>query len=102
MVGSALVRKLNDYFKIQNKNKNSILSPDRKELDLSNYESVNSWFKLNKPTITIVAAAKVGGILANANYPADFILQNLIKNLTLLIFQQMLVERMLKFKNLKK
>ena len=66
MVGSALVRKLNDYFKIQNKNKNSILSPDRKELDLSNYESVNNWFKLNKPTITVIAAAKVGGILANA------------------------------------
>ena len=77
MVGSALVRKLNDYFKILNKNKNSILSPDRKELDLSNYESVNSWFKLNKPTITVIAAAKVGGILANANHPADFILQNL-------------------------
>ena len=77
MVGSALVRKLNDYFQIINKDKNSILSPDREELDLSDYESVNSWFKLNKPTITVIAAAKVGGILANTKKPADFILQNL-------------------------
>ena len=77
MVGSALVRKLNDYFEIINKDKNSILSPDREELDLSDYESVNSWFKLNKPTITVIAAAKVGGILANTKKPADFILQNL-------------------------
>ena len=44
------------------KDKNSILSPNKKELDLSDFESVNSWFKLNKPTITVMAAAKVGGI----------------------------------------
>ena len=77
MVGSALVRKLGDYFETLNIDKNSILSPDRRELDLTDYESVKNWFKLNQPSITVIAAAKVGGILANAKYPADFILENL-------------------------
>ena len=54
-----------------------ILSPSRQELDLRDYEKVDKWFIENKPEIVILAAAKVGGILANTNEPASFILENL-------------------------
>ena len=53
------------------------MTPSRKELDLTNIEKVNLWFKKNKPTVVILAAAKVGGIYANNNQPADFLLENL-------------------------
>ena len=39
--------------------------------------AVKDWFEINKPDVVVVAAAKVGGILANNNYPADFLLENL-------------------------
>tara|TARA_Y100000589_G_scaffold332162_1_gene389860 strand:+ start:99 stop:1097 length:999 start_codon:yes stop_codon:yes gene_type:complete len=54
-----------------------ILTPSRKELDLLDYESVKKWFNKNNPTVVILAAAKVGGIIANNNFPADFIIENL-------------------------
>ena len=54
-----------------------ILTPTRNELDFLDFNSVYQWFKENKPTVVIIAAAKVGGIYANANLPADFILENL-------------------------
>ena len=54
-----------------------IFTPNRKELNLLSINSVNNWFIKNKPSIVIVAAAKVGGILANCKYPGDFILENL-------------------------
>ena len=54
-----------------------IFTPKRKELDLLNKSDVVNWFKKNKPTIVILAAAKVGGIYSNSTYPADFILENL-------------------------
>ena len=77
MVGSAICRKLikNGYDK--NSNEKYLLNPNRSELNLLNTVQVNNWFKENKPTIVIIAAAKVGGILANSKYPADFLLQNL-------------------------
>ncbi len=56
---------------------NKILKPLRNELNLLNYSEVDEWFKLNKPEVVIIAAAKVGGIHANDKYPADFILENL-------------------------
>ena len=71
MVGSALVRKL------KKNNYHNILNPIREELDLLNFEAVQSWFKKNKPDVVIIAAAKVGGIFANNNFPADFLLENL-------------------------
>ena len=49
----------------------------KNELNLLDSEEVTNWFKLNKPTVVIMAAAKVGGILANSNYPYDFLLENL-------------------------
>ena len=71
MVGSAIIRKLNEY------GYTNLISPSRKELDLTDSEKVSEWFKKNKPDIVILAAAKVGGIYANNTYPVDFLLENL-------------------------
>ena len=77
MVGSAIKRALNKYEYNNLSNKSQILTPNRSELDLTNYYSLEKWFMKNKPTIVIIAAAKVGGIYANNNEPACFILENL-------------------------
>ena len=71
MVGSAIKRSL------IKKGYNKLLCPSRKELNLLNFAEVEKWFKNNNPDIVILAAAKVGGIYANSEYPADFILENL-------------------------
>lgn len=49
-----------------------------KELDLTNQQAVNSFFAEEKPEYVFLAAAKVGGILANSTYPAEFIYENLM------------------------
>ncbi len=54
-----------------------ILNPSRNELNLLSTDSVKKYFEINKPSVVIVAAAKVGGIQANASKPGDFILENL-------------------------
>ncbi len=77
MVGSAIKRKLIHYGYGLSENDGTIFTPTRKELDLLDTEAVNIWMKQNKPTVVILAAAKVGGIYANSSYPADFILNNL-------------------------
>ena len=77
MVGKAVQRSLlkNSYgFK---ENDGLILTPSRKELDLLDYVEVKKWFKNNKPSIVILAAAKVGGIQANKSRPTEFLLDNL-------------------------
>ena len=77
MVGSAIKRNLikGGY---DNVFSNAILlTPSREELDLCDKDTVKKWFEIHKPTIVIIAAAKVGGIYANENLPFDFILQNL-------------------------
>ena len=71
MAGSAIVRAL------QKKGYNNILTASRQDLDLLDESAVNDWFKINKPSVVILAAAKVGGIHANNTYPADFLLENL-------------------------
>ena len=71
MVGSAILRTL------KKRGYTNLLCPNRKELDLSNFFMVQEWFKKNKPDVVILAAAKVGGIYANNNFTADFILENL-------------------------
>ncbi len=75
MVGSSIQRALLniEYFG----SRHILLTPTRKELNLLDEISVKNWFIKNKPTIVILAAAKVGGILANSRYPGDFIFQNL-------------------------
>tara|TARA_A100001388_G_scaffold252417_1_gene214883 strand:+ start:1158 stop:2144 length:987 start_codon:yes stop_codon:yes gene_type:complete len=77
MVGSAICRKLIEKGYGQSNNGGIILSPSRKDLDLLNFEQLKSWFELNKPTVVIIAAAKVGGILENSSKPYDFIYENL-------------------------
>ncbi len=54
-----------------------VITVNRNELDLTRQSDVEHWFDLNRPDIVIIAAAKVGGIYANDNYPGDFIYQNL-------------------------
>ena len=76
MAGSAICRSLiKNGYGITNGGK--ILKPSRKDLDLLDTNKVREWFKINKPTVVIIAAAKVGGILANSKYPAQFLLDNL-------------------------
>lgn len=77
MVGKSIIRSLlkNDYCKIEEGGK--LLTQKRSELDLLSFEKVDNWFKINKPTVVIIAAAKVGGIKANSDYPFDFIFENL-------------------------
>ena len=71
MAGSAIKRSLlNSGYK-------NLLEVDRSILNLEDQYEVNKWIKFNKPDVVIIAAAKVGGIIANNNLPADFILRNL-------------------------
>ena len=70
MVGSALIRALKAI-------KCEILTQNSNELDLKDSIKVDKWFKDNKPDTVFLAAAKVGGILANSNYPANFLYDNL-------------------------
>lgn len=53
------------------------LKPSHAELDLLDPLAVRKWYSKHQPTVVVVAAAKVGGIHANSNYPADFLLENL-------------------------
>ena len=57
--------------------KGKILCPTKEDLDLLDYQAVKNWFKKNKPSIVIIAAAKVGGIIANSQNPFEFIFENL-------------------------
>ncbi len=77
MVGNAITKKLKEKGYGLNKYNGKLLTPKRKELNLLNSEYVNEWFSFNKPNIVILAAAKVGGILANSLNPADFLFENL-------------------------
>lgn len=72
LVGSALVRKLKML------GYNNIISVDRSRLDLRNQMQTKRFFAIQKPEYVFLAAAKVGGINYNKNYPADFIYDNLI------------------------
>lgn len=71
LVGSALLREL------QRREYTSILTRTRAELDLKDKDAVQRFFQENQPEYVLLAAAKVGGILANDTYPADFIRDNL-------------------------
>ena len=77
MAGAAICRILLKHGYGNKKNKGSLLRPSRKELDLLDKKAVDDWYKRNKPSIVILAAAKVGGIIANSSHPADFLLDNI-------------------------
>jgi GDP-L-fucose synthase len=71
LVGSALVRRL------QSEGFNNLLIRASKDLDLRRQADVKTFFNENRPDYVFLAAAKVGGILANNTYPAEFIYSNL-------------------------
>ena len=71
LVGSALVRRL------QAAGYTNLLTRTHAELDLENQSQVQAFFQQHKPEYVVLAAAKVGGILANNTYPAQFIFRNL-------------------------
>jgi GDP-L-fucose synthase len=71
MVGSALVRRLE-------RADCEILTVTRQDCDLGRQEPVERWVAATRPQAVIVAAAKVGGILANDSYPAEFLYDNLM------------------------
>ena len=72
MVGSAITRRL------QKEGYNNLVSADSSTLDLRNTVAVDEFFKEHEPEYVFLAAAKVGGILANNNFPADFLYENLM------------------------
>ena len=72
MVGSAIVRKLNE------EGFSNMVARTSSELDLRKQEDVNDFFKKEKPDYVFLAAAKVGGIMANNTYKAEFLYDNLI------------------------
>lgn len=72
MVGSALVRKL------EKEGYSNIVTRTSKELDLRNQQQVNDFFQTEQPDYVFLAAAKVGGIVANNTYRAEFIYDNLM------------------------
>ena len=71
MVGSAIAKNLknNGYF--------NLLTAKRTDLDLTDQLSVKKWYGINKPDVVVIAAAKVGGIIANSTFPTQFLLDNL-------------------------
>ena len=71
MAGSAVVRRLA-------RESCEILTVDRREVDLTRQADVESWMAAHRPDVVVVAAARVGGILANSTYPAEFIRDNLM------------------------
>jgi GDP-L-fucose synthase len=71
MAGSAICRAL------QRAGYGQVLTASRTELDLLDGAAVQRWFAAQRPTVVVLAAAKVGGIHANSTYPADFLLENL-------------------------
>ena len=78
LVGSAIVRALN------RSGYTNIVVRTRKEVDLTDAKAVNDFFESEKPEFVFDAAAKVGGILANSTYPADFIMINLAIQINLI------------------
>lgn len=71
LVGSAIMESLHD------RGFSHLITKTKQELDLTNQNAVNEYFALEKPEYVILAAAKVGGIMANSLYPADFIHENI-------------------------
>jgi GDP-L-fucose synthase len=72
LVGSAIVRRLREL------GYTNLLLRTRKELDLCSQAAVEAFFAAERPEYVFLAAAKVGGILANSTYPADFLRDNLL------------------------
>ena len=72
LVGSAIVRHL------EAEGFTNIITVDRSQCDLTNENAVKMFFMMEQPEYVFLAAAKVGGIGGNSDYPADFIYENLM------------------------
>lgn len=72
MVGGAILRQL------QARDESNIVTRTHAEMDLTDQAAVQAFMQAERPDVVILAAAKVGGILANNSYPAEFIYQNLM------------------------
>ena len=72
LVGSAIVRHL------EAEGFTNIITADRRQCDLTNLNDVKRLFQFEKPEYVFLAAAKVGGIGGNSDYPAEFIYENLM------------------------
>jgi GDP-L-fucose synthase len=72
MVGSAIKRNL------ESRDHTNLICRTHSELDLTDQQAVNEFFESEKPEYVFLAAAKVGGIMANSTYPAEFIYDNLM------------------------
>jgi GDP-L-fucose synthase len=77
MAGSAICRALKRAGYGDSSQEGALLTATRQQLDLLDPAAVQRWFAERKPTVVVLAAAKVGGIGANNSYPADFLLENL-------------------------
>ncbi|MDC3016304.1 GDP-L-fucose synthase [Prochlorococcus sp. AH-736-E20] len=77
MVGNAILKVLLNNGYGDKSCGGEILTPSRKELNLLKYGECENWFENHKPSVVIIAAAKVGGIFANSSRPKDFLLENL-------------------------
>jgi len=71
MVGKAVVRRLQSE-------RCQILTADHRQLDLRDQAATKAWMRENRPQAVVIAAAKVGGIKANDQFPADFLYDNLV------------------------
>ena len=83
LVGSAI------YKLLKKKKFTNILVKSKRDLDLRNHKKVENLFKKNKIKYLIIAAAKAGGILANQNYPTEFLNDNILiqSNLLMLAYK---------------
>ena len=77
MVGSAIVRRLGQE-------QCAVLAVDRRTLDLTRQEPTERWLNSNRPDAVIIAAARVGGIVANSKFPVEFLADNLAMELNLI------------------
>lgn len=78
MVGSAIVREL------RRQGYENIITRTHNELDLTDQRAVNGFFEAEKPEYVFLAAAKVGGIIANAEHPADFMYDNMMLDMNVI------------------
>jgi GDP-L-fucose synthase len=78
LVGSAILRRL------EKSGYKNLITRTRSELDLTDARGVDEFFEVEKPEYVFLAAAKVGGILANDTYPADFLRENLAMELSVI------------------
>lgn len=77
MAGSAICRALQRMGYGDESRGGALLTACRHDLDLRHESAVQRWFSEQRPSVVVLAAAKVGGIQANNSYPADFLLENL-------------------------